>query len=212
MYGRLFTPPLHPVLPQHPPPGQHNLSSSAVVAVGPQTPTAHNTPVAAPTSPNVTHSDCTQIPATNDTTCGRQLRLTPGSAPTVPPTSTVRDTCSAHCCPIKSCASSAHRLSRSPDTHNSSFSVRLHGGLVSHHSFIIYPRPLPVFDDTTFLQSLSAKESAESLELCAQQVFFSTNRHSMSGSTPGKCHFQHLLINSGSIVAIKSLTQVPSKL
>jgi len=66
----LFTSPLYPVLPQHPPPRQHCLSPPSVL-ITPSccTPTTASTPVAAPIIPNVTFSDSTLNPTANDTTC-----------------------------------------------------------------------------------------------------------------------------------------------
>lgn len=70
IYGHLFTLPPYPVLPQHSPSRQHYLRQSAFVLLVCCTPTTASTPVAAPTIPNVTDSDCTQNPTTNDTTYG----------------------------------------------------------------------------------------------------------------------------------------------
>ena len=67
--GHLSTNPRYPVLPQYSPSRQHYLRQvSLFILLRCCTPTTANTPVAVPNIPNVTNSDCAQMPTTNDTT------------------------------------------------------------------------------------------------------------------------------------------------
>lgn len=105
-FTALFTLPRYPVLPQHPPSRHYSLHIHSF-----NTHTLYSYPrttasaaVAAPSIQNVTDSDCSPNPTTNDTPCTGQRPLSLlATAPTVAPISTYRDTCSTHCCPIKSC-------------------------------------------------------------------------------------------------------------